>query len=391
MKINKLIGILCLAIYVSLLMSCDNAQNSIIKEALYMAETETTAKALTIDPKNGASGSVTVKSASPIEKDIKVELGVSQEALDTYNTKHGTNLVLLPESSYKLSSKAVTIKAGTITSEKVEIFIEPFTNEMIESGIKYALPISIISSSEPSILVLDAKKTTVFACDLVIETKALKFSKYDYASPSMRQHYDLANWSVELRIKVSNIQASWNNQAFLQIASSTQNVNEKLGFIYGRFEGDFLQFKVNGHDGFNGKSFSPQSNTWYHLALVCEKGTLYLYIDGILNNTLAAQPFETIAHFDKDAFMFPLVSGYRQADMTMHEVRFWTKAITATQIKDNMFAVDPNTDGLEAYWKMNEGEGDTLYDATGHENNAKIKAKNGPASIEWINVRSDEK
>lgn len=391
MKINKIIYILCFAVYISLLTSCDNAENSAIDDALYIVETETVAKSLTIDPDNGANGNVTVRSASPATKDINVKLGVSQDALDAYNTKHGTSLVLLPESFYTLSSSEVTIKVGAITSEKVDVFIKPFSQEMIESGIKYALPVTIVSSSEPSFLILESKKTTVFACDLVIVTKALKFGRYDYAGPAMRQHYDLANWSIEMRIKASLIKPTANNQAFLQIASSVQNVNEKIGFIYGRFEGDVLQFKVNGHDGFNAKNFVPQSNTWYHIALVCDRGTLYLYINGTLNSSLAAQPFQTTAHFDKDAFIFPLVSSYRVAEITMHEVRFWTKAITETQIKNNIFSTDPNTDGLEAYWRMNEDEGTILNDATGHGNNATIKTKDGSSNLEWFEVRSDDK
>lgn len=388
--INKIIGTFCLALSIPLLNGCDNAKNKPLTDALYISESGTTASSLTIDDEKGASGSITVKSASPALKDIKVELGASQEALDIYNTKHGTSLVLLPEDMYTLSSTNVTIKTGAITSEKVEIFFKPFSQEMKDSGIKYALPISILSSSEPGILILDAKKTAVYACDLVIVTKALKFGRYDYGRPAMRSNYDLSNWSIEMRIKASHIEQAWNNQAFIQVAAATQNANEGDGFIYGRFEGDMLQFKVNGHDGFNGNNFTPKSKTWYHIALVCENGTLYLYIDGTLNNTLSDVKFQTRAHFDKDAFTFSLVSQWRKADITMHEVRFWTKAISATQIKNNMFSVDATTDGLEAYWKMNEGKGTVLNDATGHGNQANIITEGGDSDIEWFEVRSDD-
>lgn len=386
--INKIIGTLCLMLLIPLLNSCDNAKNKPLEDALYISESGTAASSLTIDDNKGANGSITVKSASPATNDIRVKIGASQEALDTYNTKHGTNFELLPDNMYTLSSTEVTIKTGAITSEKVDIFFKPFTKEMKDSGIKYALPITIISSSEPGILILDGKKTAVYACDLVIVTKALKLGRYDYVRPTMRNSYDLNNWSLEMRIKASNIEKAWNNQAFVQVASGTGS--EADGFIYGRFEGDFLQFKVNGHDGFNGNNFVPKSKTWYHFALVCENGTLYMYIDGTLNNTLADVKFQTKAHFDKDSFTFALVSQWRKADITLHEVRFWTKAITATQIKSNMFAVDASTDGLEAYWKMNEGEGDVLNDATGHGNNAKILTDGGASNVEWFEVRSDD-
>lgn len=386
--LNKIIGMFCFALLIPLLNGCDDAKNKPLVDALYISESGTAATSLTIDDTKGANGSITVKSASPALNDIRVKIGASQKALDAYNTKHGTSLVLLPDNMYTLSSTDVTIKTGGITSEKVDIFFKPFSQELKDSGIKYALPISIISSSEPGILILDAKKTAVYACDLVIITKALKLGRHDYVRPAMRSNYDLNNWSLEMRIKASNIEQAWNNQAFVNVSSGTGG--EGSGHIYGRFEGNLLQFKVNGHDGFNGNNFTPKSKTWYHFALVCENGTLYLYVDGTLNNTLADVKFQTRSHFDKDSFTFALVSQWRKADITLHEVRFWTKAITATQIKDNMFAVDASTDGLEAYWKMNEGEGDVLNDATGHGNNAKIMTLGGASNVEWMEVRSDD-
>ena len=33
-----------------------------------------------------------------------------------------------------------------------------------------------------------------------------------------------------------------------------------------------------------------------------------------------------------------------------------------------MYSCNPKSDGLEGYWKMNEGSGVTLNDATGHGN-----------------------
>ena len=54
--------------------------------------------------------------------------------------------------------------------------------------------------------------------------------------------------------------------------------------------------------------------------------------------------------------------------MKLSELRFWTKAVTPTQLQNNMFNVDPTTDGLEAYWKLDEGSGNEFADATGHGN-----------------------
>lgn len=393
--LNHIMAVLGISLCLPLLNACDDAENKPITDALYISESGTTANKLTINDESGADGTITVKSASPAEKDIKVVLGVSAQALESYNTKHGTNLVALPEDMFTLSKSEVTIKAGAVTSEMVDVHIKPFSEEMQNSGINYALPISILSASEPEFVILDAKKTAVYACDFVIKTKATRFSIYNYAQSTMRQDYDLANWSVEMRVKIDEAGSGKNNQTFFLASGNTGSEGD--GFIFGRFEGDILQFKVNGHNGFNGNKFTPKGKTWYHIALVCENGTLYLYINGTLNNTLSDSKFRTVAHLAKDGFQFPVLQdwsvAHRTSALTMHEVRFWTKAITATQIKDNMFSVDPQSDGLEAYWKMNEGEGTVLNDATGHNNIMTIKMKEGYESqsdVTWVNVRSDD-
>ena len=71
----------------------------------------------------------------------------------------------------------------------------------------------------------------------------------------------------------------------------------------------------------------------------------------------------------------------------MSELRFWTKAITPTQILNNMFNVNPGSDGLEAYWRLDEGEGNEFRDYTGHGN---VCTSSGTTS--WIkNIIADNK
>ena len=61
-----------------------------------------------------------------------------------------------------------------------------------------------------------------------------------------------------------------------------------------------------------------------------------------------------------------------------------------------MYAVSPKSDGLEAYWKCNEGEGTVLHDATGHGNdidlvaNVSTQLADASDAWEWVGpVRSD--
>lgn len=54
------------------------------------------------------------------------------------------------------------------------------------------------------------------------------------------------------------------------------------------------------------------------------------------------------------------------------ECRVWTRALSQSEIANNMNYVDPTSEGLLAYWRMNEwtpnpdGGGNIVPDLTGH-------------------------
>lgn len=53
------------------------------------------------------------------------------------------------------------------------------------------------------------------------------------------------------------------------------------------------------------------------------------------------------------------------------EVRIWNVVRTQEEIYKNMYDVDPQTPGLCAYWKFNDGKGhNTAKDFTGNGNDA---------------------
>lgn len=62
----------------------------------------------------------------------------------------------------------------------------------------------------------------------------------------------------------------------------------------------------------------------------------------------------------------------RQLNGDIAEVRIWSVARTEEQIRENMYDIpDPeNEPTLLGYWKFDEGEGNIIYDRTGHGNDA---------------------
>lgn len=118
---------------------------------------------------------------------------------------------------------------------------------------------------------------------------------------------------------------------------------------------------------------------WTHIAVVLDGTNATLYQDGENVGTSALDDkiydVDLTAAFDgwEQPQSFHLGRSYNNArDFcgNMSEVRVWNRALTQDEIKakDHFYTVDPSSEGLVAYWKMNEGSGTTFKDYTSNGN-----------------------
>jgi hypothetical protein len=114
------------------------------------------------------------------------------------------------------------------------------------------------------------------------------------------------------------------------------------------------QIQVAGNVQFNpSKTFAAKQ--WYHVALVFDGATkrTEIYVDGerVAEKTASVNSFNLNGDFfigyayDYD--------GSRTWRGKMCECRVWSVARTANELKNNKLGVDPNSEGLFGYWKLN--------------------------------------
>lgn len=118
---------------------------------------------------------------------------------------------------------------------------------------------------------------------------------------------------------------------------------------------------------------------WVHIAVVLDGTTATLYQDG---ENVGSSELESNIY---DVDLTSEFQGYEQPQAfhvgrsynnardfcgNMSEVRVWNRALTQDEIKakDHFYTVDPASEGLVAYWKMNEGTGTTFKDYTTNGN-----------------------
>ncbi|WP_303014569.1 DUF1735 and LamG domain-containing protein [uncultured Bacteroides sp.] len=360
--------------------ACDDAKYDVVNNKVYITQAlSNESETVMVDSENGGSASFTVSVSDKMEQDVTIKLGTSQSVLDNYNRTHETDYKMLPSTGFSFSESEITISAGEVLSSMLEVNINPLTDEQSTSGDKYAIPVTVepVSSAVSSV---SSISSYILLLDQVIITSVpvLDSSNKVTPNPAMRQDYNLNEWSLEFRINMSSFDV--NNQAIIGMYPDE---------IYVRFgdagkDYNMLQIKTQSSQIDSNTRFDV--NKWYHIAIVGEPSSLKLYVNGTLDCTLALSGSASWNIAKDNITLIGSGATYFWADCMLSEFRFWTKAISQSQIQNNMFAINPQTEGLEAYWKMNEGEGNEFEDFTGHGNNLKADG-----TVRWKDgIRSDE-
>lgn len=149
---------------------------------------------------------------------------------------------------------------------------------------------------------------------------------------------------------VMGIEVGDNNSAILRFGDGNL-ANNKLQFI---LSFGSSQVKLNSNTGLS-------TNTWYHVAATYDGASMKIYINGNLDASSNAT-----GNFTANGILY-LARNYdnsRTLNGFLDEFRVWKKALTAQEILNNNCNVAPNSTGLEANWKMDEGSGNGALDTT---------------------------
>ena len=171
-----------------------------------------------------------------------------------------------------------------------------------------------------------------------------------------------ATFTMEAWVKYSGVNSTIvdkGNYDFLWQLSANGNAN-KMGF-YTRNTAAWVY-----------STGSVPENTWTHVAITLNAGTLTFYINGVASGT-AAVTFSQDAQPMNIGRQQPTACVCNHFNGSMDELRLWNVVRTPSQIQTNMSkSVSNNNAGLVAYYKFDEGTGSTTADATGNGNNGTL-------------------
>ena len=126
-------------------------------------------------------------------------------------------------------------------------------------------------------------------------------------------------------------------------------------------------------------------NEWIHVAVVwdAKTGDRIVYHNGLA----VAKDSNANGSIDlsQNCYIGYSYESSRWFDGEVSEMRIWSVNRKSEELINNMYTIDPKTEGLIAYWKFNEGAGATIIDQTGNGND--ITAKN---PLTWTSVSLPE-
>jgi hypothetical protein len=128
-------------------------------------------------------------------------------------------------------------------------------------------------------------------------------------------------------------------------------------------------------------------NRWHHAAVVMDGTTVRLYQDGV---EVASRPGKLAPH-QMVTTQIGLGATRKWAAVPgdwfafqgeIKEVRLWTKARTAAQIKQDMHTqLRGNEPGLAAYYRLDEASGEQAIDRTRQRRHGELKGPRPPTRI----------
>lgn len=315
--------------------------------------------------------------AKPQQTDVTVTYKADPSLADHFVQATGIQCTVLDAAHYSLSADQALIPAGSVRSNEVQVNFAAL-NEL-DRDINYLLPVTIQHSV--GVDILESSKTLYY-----VLRQGATINTAVYAGENYFELPTFATSPAVQNLTEVTFEALINPHAWKSI-SSIMGVE---GYFLIRVGDTFPQNVVQlAHPLGNLRGPELTAGDWMHFACTYDIAgkSFKWYINGELKQENVFSWFQpTISLGTNPANTNKFFLGYSYAfdrwfDGDMCEVRIWNKVRTQQEIADNIYEVDPATEGLVAYWKFDEGSGKEIKDHSSSGNHA--VAKN---PVTWIKV-----
>lgn len=328
------------------------------------------------------SASLNVGIARPATEEIQLTFKADASLVTTYNSIFGANATLLPSTNYNFLETKATIAKESVRSTNIDI--EFVDIDQLDRNVLYVLPVTIANADNIKLLESGRTHYYLFKAGAIINCAA-----------DIEQNYFPVSWKSAVG-SMNEITV----EAMLYLRQSSRDGSDSNIMTFFGVEDKFLirlgdtfdagQIMVVAKTGSGKYPASANDRTaapvgrWFHLAVTLDaSNNLRIYIDGELISTSVTG--SGTLNLASNCYIGKSYNDNRYWPGMICETRVWDVARTPSEIASSIYYADPASEGLIAYWKFNEGNGNTIIDHTG--NNNTITAN---SALKWTSISLPE-
>ncbi|WP_163357804.1 DUF1735 and LamG domain-containing protein [Dysgonomonas sp. 25] len=363
MKQYKFLLLSLLALF--LLNSCESDDSFGNKVSLTSATKVTT---LLIKPANvSAVEALQVEMPHPQSYEIHLKYEADTSLVKKYNEAFYDNAKLLPASFYEIPVPYDTVNVGTVRSIGKTIHFKDIN--LLSRDTVYVLPVTITNINAST---LESANTHYY----VFKGAALINVVADLEENALGAYTSWNNPSALRGITEITMEALVRARNYDRMISTVMGVEGRFLIRLGDagFPSNQIQVATN-RGNFPGSDANKglPLNTWTHIAVTCNtaSGAVKVYVNGRVQSEGTISGLGTLDMTASGTQKFYIGRSYEDSRYfagEFSECRIWNVVRTQEEIESSIYEVDPTTPGLVAYWKCDDGAGNTVTDYTANEN-----------------------
>lgn len=358
---NKCFSFVLLCVAAIWMTGCSNDKETYDNKAFFTSDKVNTI--LVMGTNDAQDATIKTAIAMPESQNVSVTYDVDASQVTAFNEMYGENAILVPSENYDFENKISIIEAGTLEGSDVTIHFKNLGD--LDRDIVYVLPISVVNST---IDVLRSTKTAFFvirAGALINTTADLTRNYLRLKNPSSSNLGGQTQLTMECLVKVS---------IFGKLISTLMGIEGNFLFRIGDAGVPDNQIQLATSNGnVTDAAWVVPTGEWVHIACTFDNstGATEVYINGIKKGSTPKSNYRSSVNWNSDKFYIGKSwDDNRWLEGYMSEARVWNRVLTSEEInaKNHFYSVNPESEGLLAYWKFDEGTGSEIADHTGNGN-----------------------
>lgn len=336
-----------------------------------------------------AEGYVEANMAKEEQSDVKVTFAADAEKVSAYNAIYSTDYKMLPAANFSIPEPEATVPARGNTTGKVKVEFKDL-NSLDLDKTTYLLPVRMSS-----------------------QFGALSNDTYYFIVKEAAMISTVANMTENYGVFAQGNQApELDNMTQITVEALLYPLDfpNMLATVMG-IEGNFLvrigdagipanQLQLaTGSGNVTDPAWTFDTNKWTFMTLTYDTATgeCKVYFNGVQKGSTQTGGYNSPVNWNtasgditdgpRGFYVGYAYDANRYFNGYMSELRVWNRILTEDEIKApfHFYSVPEDSEGLVAYWKMDEGAGNTIAD---YANGYNLKLKEAP---EWIPVALPEK